>query len=386
VLIFPPAKPDAIIASTLRFRADTRANKMTLGIGVYQDASGNTPIMRSVSKAEQRVIDRETTKAYRSPTGYQPFIDAALATVFPGSSRDMTGVQSVGGTGAVYLIAQSLALAGKTEIFIPSATWGNHNSISKGAGLALRHYTYPRSGIDFEATLAEFSAMPEGAPVIIHACGHNPTGIDPNAEQLTAMAAIIRERKLIPVIDAAYAGLCTSFEDDLKRIEILASAADQAYAAISFSKNMGLYRDRLGVAAFLGTSADEVNAARSTMAIVARQSYSMPPDQPALIAETVLHDSELRQDWVNEVNEVRDSINTQRDALSKELARNSNRDFDYITHGKGMFCELGLDDGMLAKLESEFALYLGPYGRVNISGIGANASFIVDCLKKAESI
>lgn len=370
------ARPiDQIIAVSRAYQADPREDKVDFGIGVYKDETGLTPIMRAVKTAEQRLIDTQKTKTYVGVGGDQTFVELFAKEVLPDHvyGTDMIGVQSIGGSGAVRVLAElALSLNPDASFWLPDPTWPNHQAILGAVGAELMTYPYPkyRSEPDVDAILAVLDDAAPGDVVVIHGGCHNPTGIDPSPEELGRLAEGVVARGLIPFVDSAYLGFGKGWEEDAARIAIIAERAPEMLLALSCSKNFGIYRERTGAALLIGKGHANLAAANSTLLSLVRANYSMPPDHGASIVRTILEDPELKADWLTELQEIRASINTARGALALALARaKQDRDWTYIDRGQGMFSLIDVTPEAAKQLREEQGVYIIPDGRMNVAGI-----------------
>ncbi|MCA1749878.1 MAG: aromatic amino acid transaminase, partial [Sphingomonadales bacterium] len=366
---------DQIIAVSRAYAADPRDDKVDFGIGVYKDELGRTPVMRAVKAAERRLLEGQETKSYVGVGGDPRFVELLAGAVLPdlGYGRDMIGIQSLGGSGAVRLLAElARQLNPGTTFWLPEPTWPNHKAILGAIGASTAYYPYVRytAEPDIGAILAELDTASRGDVVIIHSSCHNPTGIDPSPEALAELTKGITARGLIPFVDAAYIGFGIGFAADAQRIAIVAEHAPEMLLALSCSKNFGIYRERTGVALLVSKDNPDLGAANSALLSIARASYSMPPDHGASIVRTILEDEELAADWREELEHIRNRINGNRRALSLALARaRQDRDWTYIDKGFGMFSLIEVTPEAVARLAHEQAVYIIPDGRMNIAAI-----------------
>ncbi|MGJ8537113.1 MAG: aromatic amino acid transaminase [Parasphingopyxis sp.] len=370
------ARPlDQIIAISRAYQADPREDKVDFGIGVYKDETGLTPIMRSVKAAEQKLIDTQTTKTYVGVGGDQAFVELLAKEVLPDHvyGTDMVGIQSIGGSGAVRVLAElALSLNPDACFWIPDPSWPNHRAIFGAVGARIATYPYPKftadSGID--AILEALDAASPGDVVVIHGGCHNPTGIDPDLEELARLAEGVVARGLIPFVDSAYLGFGKGWQEDAQRVAVVADKAPEMLLALSCSKNFGIYRERTGAALLVGKGHANLAAANSNLLSLARANYSMPPDHGAAIVRTIFQDPALKADWLAELKEIRETINTARGALALALARaKQDRDWTYIDKGMGMFSLIDVTPEAAATLREEQGVYIIPDGRMNVAGI-----------------
>ncbi len=366
---------DQIIAISRAYAADPRADKVDFGIGVYKDEMGNTPVMRAVKEAERRLIEAQSTKSYVGVGGDQEFVKLLSEKILPdhGYGSDMIGIQSIGGSGAVRVLAEfALALQPNATFWLPDPTWPNHKAIFGAVGVPMRDYPYPKFAAqpDIDAILASLDEAKAGDVVVIHSSCHNPTGIDPEPEELARLIDGIVERGLTPFVDSAYVGFGKGWRADARRVALIAERAPEVLLALSCSKNFGIYRERAGVALLVSRGNDNLAAANSTLLTLARSNYSMPPDHGASVVRTILADPELEADWRAELEAIRNRINGNRTALALALARaRQDRDWTYIDTGFGMFSLIDVTPTAAAKLREEQAVYIIPDGRMNIASL-----------------
>ena len=371
------APPDAILGLTEAFAADPNPEKINLAVGVYKDASGQTPVLRCVKAAERKLIDSEKTKTYLGIEGLADY-RAAVKTMLFGDSVETSHVavvQTPGGTGGVRVAADFVASQfPHATVWVSNPTWENHVNIFAAAGLPTNPYRYldaSRTGLDFNAMIEDLrtKASP-GDVVLLHACCHNPTGVDPTAEQWTAIASVMAEKRLLPLIDFAYQGFGKGLEEDAVGLRTVLKSCPELLVASSFSKNFGLYSERVGAAALVATSAPSATAALSQLKRVVRSNYSNPPRHGAAVVATVLGDKELTQMWHDELAEMRDRISQMRRALVAALRDGgAKRDFSFLLDQSGMFSYTGLTPMQVDRLRSERSLYIVGSGRINVAGI-----------------
>ncbi|MFE3838786.1 aromatic amino acid transaminase [Pseudogemmobacter sonorensis] len=370
----PP--PDVIVELMQAYRADPRPGKIDLGIGVYKNDQGQTPVMRAVKQAEQCYIGIEASKAYLGLGGDGQFVDliADLVLGEAAKSGNLAGIQTVGGGAAVRLLADMLARNdGMGEIWIPSPTWINHLPIARAAGLKVREYNYydPDTGtVAFERMIADLSAAKAGDVVLLHGCCHNPTGADLSPQQWADLGALILSRGLLPFVDMAYQGFGDGLEADAAGIRKLATMVPEMVISVSCSKNFGVYRDRAGAALILSENAEGTAKAKAVLLAAGRVNYSFPPNHAAASIALLLSDPALTDDWKAELDEMRVRLQNNRRILAEALRAATNSDrFDCITGHKGMFSLLGLGLDRVLRLREEAAIFMPPDGRMNIAAI-----------------
>lgn len=371
------APPDAILGLTEAFLADTNPNKMNLSVGVYKDASGQTPILDCVKQAERRLLDTETTKGYLPINGIPDYRDAVRNLVF-GQSFDASRVavmQSPGGTGALRIAAAFLAdQLSPIRIWFPNPTWANHNAVFAAEGLPIESYRYlaaDRTSFDFEGMLEDLRTKTAvGDAVLLHACCHNPTGVDPTPEQWNQIAALLAERQLLPVIDFAYQGFAQGLEEDTTAIQSVLKCCDEAIVCNSFSKNFGLYGERVGAMSLVAADDTSANASLSQLKRVVRCNYSNPPRHGGSIVATILADDELTRQWHQELSEMRNRIKRLRQQFVDTMkVTGAGHDFGFLLNQCGMFSFSGLNKMQVDQLKSEHGIYIVGSGRINVAGM-----------------
>lgn len=373
-----PQAPDKILALMGEFREDTRQGKIDLGVGVYKDAFGRTPIMRAVREAERRLLETETTKTYGALAGEPAFRQAMAQLILgEGLQPDRTAtLGTVAGTGAVRHAFELARLANPDlTVWVPDPTWPNHLSILDFMGLPHRSYRYfdPASGaVDADGMLADLATARPGDLVLLHGCCHNPTGADPAPEVWGRLAETLARTGALPLVDLAYQGFGDGLEADATGTRTLAAALPEVLIAASCSKNFGIYRDRAGVLLALTDGTGARDLAQGAMAYLNRQTFSFPPDHGARIVTTILTDDGLRGEWQAELDEVRGGMVALRRQLAAELRQLSggNR-FDFLEHHRGMFSRLPATPEQVAQIKRDAAIYIVGDGRLNIAGLNA---------------
>ena len=368
---------DAILKLIAEHKSDTRPDKVDLGVGVYRDEGGATPIPRAVKKAEQYLVETQATKAYLGSAGDEVFNAEmqrmTLGSVWDDSDR-ITTVQTPGGSGSLR-IAAGLLLRARPDarIWVSDPTWNNHVPLLGGAGLTLEKYPYYDSQTNllrFDDMLAALAEIPSGDVVLLHGCCHNPTGLDPSPEQWDAIAAVIAERSLIPFIDIAYQGLANGIEADRYAIEVLSANAEEMLVSTSCSKNFALYRDRVGTLSLISPNAATNSIVRSQVLQIVRTMYSVPPDHGCAVVSHILRDESLRADWLAELAEMRGRLKAVRARLVEALGQRApDKDFSHVSRANGMFCFLGVSVEQVQRLKADFGVYLVDSGRINVAGI-----------------
>ena len=373
------APPDPILGLTEAFKKDQNTNKVNLGVGVYKDASGQTPILASVKSAEERLLRSENTKNYL-PIDGQPEFDRATVELLLGANHPALAAQRTvtaqapGGTGALRVAADFVfSTLGKRTVWLSDPTWPNHPQVFNAAGLATATYPYfdkRNNGVAFDAMLDGLRAVPEGDVVVLHGCCHNPTGVDLQPEHWRAVGEVLAERRLLPLVDFAYQGFANGLETDAAGLHQLTEHCESMLVASSYSKNFGLYNERVGALTLVAADDKQAEAALSHIKRVARANYSNPPAHGGAIVATVLNDPALRRQWEAEVADMRNRINTMRHLFVETLQEKGvDRDFSFIARQRGMFSFSGLNADQVKALRDRFAVYVVGSGRISVAGM-----------------
>ncbi|UWZ92760.1 aspartate/tyrosine/aromatic aminotransferase [[Pasteurella] aerogenes] len=373
------APADPILGLGEAFKAETRDKKINLGIGVYKDAKGTTPIMKAVKKAEQRLFDVETTKNYLSIDGVAEFNAKTKALLFGANSDVVTQgraktVQSLGGTGALRIAAEFIKRQTKAQnVWISNPTWPNHNAIFNAVGMTIREYRYydaERKALDWDNLIADLSNAGEGDVVLLHGCCHNPTGIDPTPEQWQKLAEMSVKNGWLPLFDFAYQGLANGLEEDALGLRTFAANHKELLVASSFSKNFGLYNERVGAFTLVAENEQIAATALTQVKTIVRTLYSNPASHGASTVALVLGDEQLRSEWNAELTEMRERIKKMRHLFVQLLKEaGAKQDFSFIIEQNGMFSFSGLSAAQVDRLKEEFAIYAVRSGRINVAGI-----------------
>ncbi|MDO6590778.1 aromatic amino acid aminotransferase [Loktanella sp. D2R18] len=369
---------DKILALMAKFKDDPRTDKVDLGVGVYKDASGNTPVMRAVKEAERRILADQTSKAYTGLAGDPAFSKAMRELVLADSvaADRVAAVATPGGTGAIRQALELIKMAApEATVWLSNPTWPNHPSIIKYLGMNMADYRYfdeATRGVDFDGLLTDLDDVAAGDVVLLHGCCHNPTGANLTLDQMTQVIAKLQERGAVPMVDIAYQGFGDGLEEDAAITRLIANSFDNVLIAASCSKNFGIYRERTGVLLAIAKDAGQQALAQQTLAFLNRQNYSFPPDHGARVVSTILNDPALRADWEAELEETRNGMLDLRAQLAAELKRltNSNR-FDFLADHRGMFSRLGTSPEKVEKLRAEHGIYMVGDSRMNIAGLNA---------------
>jgi len=383
-----PAPADAILGLIAEHRNDPRPQKVDLGVGVFRTAAGETPVLDVVKKAEQRLVDTQDSKAYIGTAGDPSFNAAMQQLTFVDSvdeSRLMT-IQAPGGSGSLR-VAASLMLRAREDatVWVSDPTWANHIPLLGGAGLMLKPYPYYDTDthvIRIDAMLEGLRQAPAGDIVLLHACCHNPSGLDPSEDDWRAIADVIVERELVPFVDMAYQGFATSLNDDAFAVRHLAGLVPEMIVANSCSKNFGLYRDRVGTLSILAADTASRDTVYSQVNNVVRTIYSVPPDHGAVVVSLILNNPELKAAWRIELAEMRGRLREMRVLLNDALKeRAPDHDFSHLVRAVGMFCFLGISPEQVMHLKKDFGVYMVDSSRINIAGITAgNVNYLADSI------
>ncbi len=371
-----PQPQDKILQLIAMYREDPRADKIDLGIGVYKDATGLTPVMRAVKAAEKQLWEIETTKTYTGLAG-EPAYNAAMIEMILGAgfAERAASVATPGGTGAIRQALELIKLASpKAKVWLSNPTWPNHPSIIKYLGMQMAEYSYfdaETRGIDFDGLMQDLANVAAGDAVLLHGCCHNPTGANLNADQWAQVAALLLAKGAIPFVDLAYQGFGDGLEEDAAATRMIAATFPEVLIAASCSKNFGIYRERTGILIALGEASRKA-VTQGNLNFLNRQNYSFPPDHGARLVTMILQDDALRADWKAELEEVRQNMLGLRQSLADalRLATNSDR-FDFVASHRGMFSRLGLTEAQVNLLREEHGIYMVGDSRINIAGLNA---------------
>ena len=390
-LIAMPADP--ILGLLTQYREDTHPQKVDLGVGVYKDPAGNTPILNCVKKAEKFRLETETTKVYIGPTG-SPQFNTLMTQLAFGSDHSaiianrIRTVSTPGGTGALRVAGDFIKRCNPNAVlWVSDPTWANHTGLFEAAEITVKtypYYDYDSKSLKFDEMLAALSQVSPDDVVLFHACCHNPSGMDLTTEQWDKVVALTKEQGFTPLIDMAYQGFGDGVDIDAYGVRHMAAAVDNMILCSSCSKNFGLYRERIGSCSVIAKDANTANIAQSVLLYVVRCLYSMPPAHGAAIVETILGSKELTQEWLDELKVMRDRINGNRAILVEKLKANGvDRDFSFIARQKGMFSFLGVNPEQVARLQKEFSIYMVGSSRISIAGISEdNVDYLAKSIAK----
>ncbi|HGE8338223.1 TPA: amino acid aminotransferase [Serratia marcescens] len=373
------APADPILGLTDIFRADARPNKINLGIGVYKDETGKTPVLTSVKKAEQYLLENETTKNYLGIEGIPAFASCTQALLFGKESpiiadRRARTAQTPGGTGGLRVAADFIAnQTSAKRIWISNPSWPNHKNVFSAVGLEVLEYAYydaANHALDFDGLLNSLKQAQAGDVVLFHGCCHNPTGIDPTAEQWAQLAELSVANGWLPLFDFAYQGFANGLEEDAQGLRIFAAKHKELIVASSYSKNFGLYNERVGACTIVAADAETADRAFSQVKAAIRANYSNPPSHGAAVVAAILGNDALRAMWEQELTDMRQRIHRMRQLFVNTLQeKGAQQDFSFIIQQNGMFSFSGLTKEQVLRLREEFGVYAVNSGRVNVAGM-----------------
>lgn len=393
--VLPQLPADPILGLSAAFKEDTNPHKIDLGVGVYKDENGDTPILSSVAKAQTLLLEKETTKTYITPQGVQGYIDGMLELILgkghPALLEDrVAAVQAPGGCGALRILSELLKRCNPdTTVWVSDPTWANHIPLIGNAGLNIETYPYfdkDTAGIKFSQMAECLAKVKKGDVVLLHGCCHNPTGADLTKEQWHAVLDIAKDRGFLPFIDIAYQGFGDGIEEDAYGVRLLTQNLPEVIIAASCSKNFGLYRERVGLAAMITANSTIRKSIQSQIQFVARGIYSMPPSYGGALVDIILNDEELKHEWQNEVNDMRVRMQSLRELLVNKLAeKGAQKDFSFVTSQKGMFSYLCITPEQVQAVRDKHSVYFVNSSRVNVAGISLKnvdqlATALVDVL------
>ena len=385
------APADPILGLNEKFLNDPRADKINLGVGVYKDDDGNTPVLNSVKEAEKRLLEAENSKTYLGIPGTADYALAVQQLLFGTDSaivaegRAQTA-QTPGGTGGLRVAAELISRqVGATRVWVSDPTWANHVGIFEAAGMEVMKYSYYDAAahdMDFDAMLADLGQASAGDVVLLHGCCHNPTGIDPDRDQWARLAELCAQRGLLPLFDFAYQGFARGLDEDAEGLRLFAEQCDEILVASSFSKNFGIYGERTGAFTLVAASAEVAATVFSQVKSIIRVIYSNPPKHGAALVAAILGDADLRAQWEGEVAAMRDRIRQMRGLLVKTLAdKGVNQDFSFIERQNGMFSFSGLSKEQVLKMRADSGVYAVDSGRFNVAAMtSANMDALCDAI------
>lgn len=382
----PMGPPDPILGLTDRFNKDTDSRKVSLGVGAYRDDNGKPYVLPSVQEAERRIMAAGKNKEYAGIAGMKDFVDLSLQFAYGEDSpalqqKRVAGVQTISGTGGVRLVGEFFArfLGKGTPIYLPNPTWGNHIPIMKDAGMEVLKYTYyePASrGLDFAGLLSDLNGAPDGSVFLLHACAHNPTGVDPTMDQWKEIAKVFKAKNHIAFFDCAYQGFASGDATrDAAAVRHFVAEGHKVILCQSYAKNFGLYGERVGALSVVCEDEEEAQRVESQLKILIRPMYSNPPIHGSLIVSTILSDPVLKKQWYAECKGMADRIISMRTALRSAIERIEaennikKSDWRHITDQIGMFCYTGLTEAQVSRMIEKHHIYLTKDGRVSMAGV-----------------
>lgn len=368
--------PDKILALMTAFKEDPRDQKLDLGVGVYKDPTGITPIMRSIKLAEKKWWEIESSKSYVGLAGDPAFSDAIISLVLGNSiPRNLiASAATPGGTGAVRQGFELFKVANPgVRVFVSDPTWPNHISILQYLNIPFETYRYfdnETRGVDFDSMVSDLSRAKAGDVILLHGCCHNPTGANLDKQQWKIIVNLLNKNGATPMIDLAYQGFGDGLEEDVYATRLIAESVPETVIASSCSKNFGIYRERAGLLMLVSQDSSKRNINQSMLAYLNRQNYSFPPDHGSRLVSIVLNDKDLRSDWMSELEDIRNSLLNLRVQLSNELQKISGSDrFSFIASHRGMFSRLGATPSQVEKMRTEFGIYMVSDSRFNVAGL-----------------
>ncbi len=387
------APRDPILGLTELYVADTSPSKVNLGVGVYYDDNGKVPLLQCVSRAEQQLVAAASPRAYLPIDGLPAYDKAVAQLVFGAQSpliKDgrVVTLQTLGGTGALKVGADFLRrICPDAQVWISNPSWENHRGLFENAGFTVNNYPYydaSTHGIDFKGMTDCLSGLPAGSVVVLHACCHNPTGVDPSSEQWAQIAEIVKKRNLIPFMDIAYQGFGESTEADAHSVRLFSGKMSPVFVANSFSKSFSLYGERVGGLSIVTQDADESSRTLSQLKRIVRTNYSNPPTHGGLIVATILNDEKLRALWETELAAMRERIRQMRDALDRGIRQRLPRaDFSFVKLQRGMFSYSGLNKDQVRRLREEYSVYAIESGRICVAALNSkNIDYVADAISR----
>ncbi|MBE1294496.1 MAG: aminotransferase class I/II-fold pyridoxal phosphate-dependent enzyme [Rhodobacteraceae bacterium] len=370
---------DKILGLMAMYRDDPRPTKVDLGVGVYKNADGVTPVMRAVKAAERKIIEEQTSKAYTGLAGDPAYADAMIDMLLAGAvERDrLAAVATPGGTGAIRQAFELIKMANpKARVFVSDPTWPNHVSILSYLGIEMVKYRYfddETRGVNFAGMMEDLGDVTSDDVVLLHGCCHNPTGANLNLTQWQEVVDLINEKGCTPMIDIAYQGFGDGLEEDAAATRLVAKSVPELLIAASCSKNFGIYRERTGLLIAMSEKAENTAVTQGNLNHLNRQNFSFPPDHGARVVTTILTDPELKADWMAELEETRLGMLALREQLASELQRLSGSDrFGFLAQHRGMFSRLGTTPDLVEKIRVDNAIYMVGDSRMNIAGLNAH--------------
>lgn len=388
--VLKPLPTDPILGLMAAYKQDTNPNKIDLGVGVYKDELGNTPVLKAVKKAEAFRLENETSKSYIGLAGNLDYCQK-MESLLLGEHKTLLAnrvrtAQAPGGTGALRVAAEFIMRCNpKATVWVTTPTWANHISLFEAAGLTVKeypYYDYENKDLLFDEMINTLKQVPKGDVVLLHACCHNPSGMDLNEAQWKVVAELAKEVGFTPLVDIAYQGFGSSLEEDARGLRILADVVEELIICSSCSKNFGLYRERIGACSLIAKDSATADISNSVLLSVVRSIYSMPPAHGADIVNTILSSTELTQMWHQELDEMRSRINGLRTQIKETLAtKDIAQDFSFIERQHGMFSFLGINQEQITRLQKEYGIYIVGSSRVNVAGVSdANIEYFANAV------
>ncbi|MGL1111708.1 amino acid aminotransferase [Vibrio vulnificus] len=386
----PTPALDPILSLTVAFRNDPRDQKVDLGIGVYKNNRGETPIMRAVAEAQKMVANTQTTKSYVGLAGCEEFNQSMVNLLLTGTSvlDRVSAIQTPGASGALRMLGDLMKVAQpETTVWISNPSYVNHKPVMEAAGLKVRYYRYfspATKQVDIGQMLDDLATAGPKDVVLLHGCCHNPTGADIDFAAWQAITDLAVKNGFTPFVDIAYQGFGDGLEEDAKGLQFMADRVEEMLITTSCSKNFGLYRERTGAAIVIGKNAKESSNAKGKLLTLARSTYTMPPDHGAALVKTILQNVELTTTWKQELCEMQQRLLNLRQTLCNELRNQHNTSqFDFIESHKGMFTVLGFTPEQMGTLRDEYGIYGVGDGRINIAGLTeAHIPYVADAIVK----
>ena len=365
--------PDALLALIKLYAGDSKEDKIDLGVGVYRDANGNTPVFKAIKKAEQRLAETQDSKAYLGPEGDMAFVRGLIPYIFGDADLGgkIDGVQTPGGTGAVRLACDLLKTAGVTKIWMGVPSWPNHMQIFKAVGMEVgtfEHLDIATQTLDIDAVMTVIDNAAGTDAILLHGCCHNPTGADYSEDQWQVIASAIQSKGIFPLLDLAYHGLGHGFDADAFGVRTIVQAVPEALIAYSCDKNFGMYRERVGALYVVTENKAILPKTMSNVYALARSNWSMPPDHGAAAVRVVLEDADLTKLWLEEVDTMRSRMRRVRSKLAS-FGKVGAVDFSALADQNGLFATLALTPEQIMMLRSEHSIYMAGSGRINIAGL-----------------
>lgn len=380
--VLPKLPADPILGLSAAFKQDTNPSKIDLGVGVYKNEQGQTPILAAVAQAQNILLENETSKTYITPQGVQGYIDGMLELLLGTGNQAVlanrvAAVQAPGGCGALRILAELLKRCNNDlTVWVSDPTWANHIPLIGNAGLNIETYPYfdkQQASINFEGMVECLEKVEKGDVVLLHGCCHNPTGADLTKEQWHVVLELAQKRGFIPFVDVAYQGFGDGLEEDAYGMRLLVDNLPEVIIAASCSKNFGLYRERVGLAAMVTDNSTIRDAIQTQIQSIARGIYSMPPSYGGALVDIILHDQQLKTLWMTEVEDMRTRMQQLRELLvSKMEEKGAQKDFSFVTKQKGMFSFLCISPEQVQQVRAEKSVYFVDSSRVNIAGISRN--------------